>query len=159
MWREDDDMTIAELEQEIERRGLDTRGINIGERGNFDECFNLLIRGDGRYEIFYGERGQKSNPVVYETEDEAAKAFLKDVCPLLGKRRPAEAFRRFEKFNQGMAKFKFIFVLGFFIFCILMGIFFMVVCFDLTSWVFWFWPVWILVCGYLAWRWVKYKDL
>ena len=44
MWREDDDMTIAELEQEIERRGLDTRGINIGERGNFDECFNLLLQ-------------------------------------------------------------------------------------------------------------------
>ena len=152
-------MTIAELEQEIERRGLDTSCINIGERGSFDECFNLLIRGDGRYEIFYGERGQKTNPIVYETEDEAAKAFLKDVCPLLGKRRSAEAFRRFEKFNQGMAKFRFIFVLGFFIFCILMGIFFMVVCFDLTSWVFWFWPVWIMVCGYLTWRWVKYRDL
>nr|MCR5465326.1 hypothetical protein [Lachnospiraceae bacterium] len=67
--------------------------------------------------------------------------------------------RRFEKFVHGMSKFKFIFVLCFFIFCILMGIFFMVVCFDLTSWVFWFWPVWIVVCGYLTWRWVKYKDL
>ena len=86
MWREDDDMTIAELEQEIEQRGLDTRGINIGERGNFDECFNLLIRGDGRYEIFYGERGQKTNPIVYETEDEAAKAFLNSLFDSCAKR-------------------------------------------------------------------------
>lgn len=37
-------MTVEELEEEIERRKLNTSFINIGDRGNFDECFNLVSR-------------------------------------------------------------------------------------------------------------------
>jgi hypothetical protein len=40
-------MTVEELEEEIERRKLNTSFtsfINIGSRGNYDECFNLVSR-------------------------------------------------------------------------------------------------------------------
>jgi len=37
-------MTVEELEEKIERRKLNTSFINIGSRGNYDECFNLVSR-------------------------------------------------------------------------------------------------------------------
>lgn len=125
-------MNVEELKQEIERKNLDTRFINIGSRGNFDECFNLLELEDGRWEIFYGEHGQKTNPVVYDTQEAAVDAFLKDIYPLLGKRH-----REAEKFINTVSKFSSVYAICFLVFCILFFAFLSVVCFDPTSWVFW----------------------
>ena len=152
-------MTVEKLEEEIERRKLNTSFINIGDRGNFDECFNLLSRDDGKWEIFYGEHGQKTNPVVYDTEEEAAEAFLRDVCPRLGKRSSAEMARRVEKVSSAMSKFSFGYVLGCLIFCIIFGAFFTVVCFDPASWVFWFFVAWVVAFIVMTWRYVKQRKL
>ena len=72
-------MKVQELEAKIEEKRIDKRFINIGTRGNFDECFNLIRREDGKWEMFYGEHGQKSNPVVFDTEEEACDAFWEDI--------------------------------------------------------------------------------
>lgn len=75
-------MNVKELEEKIVEKKLDHNAICIGKDGNYDERFNLLEREDGKWETFYGEHGQKTNTVVYDTEEEACDAFwemIKDV--------------------------------------------------------------------------------
>ena len=42
-------MNIKQLEKEIESLGIDPENINIGVRGRYDGCFNLLHRKNGRW--------------------------------------------------------------------------------------------------------------
>ena len=65
------------LREELKRLGIDERSANLGGDAYCEECFNLLRRPDGRWEIFYGERGQKTNVRIFDTEEEASKALLK----------------------------------------------------------------------------------
>ena len=60
----------------LKELGLDPGFVNIGERAYCDECFNLLSREDGKWEVFYGEHGQKTNVRIFETEEKAAEALL-----------------------------------------------------------------------------------
>lgn len=70
-------MNIEVLMDEIRKTGMHESFVNIGDRACCDECFNLISRPDGKWEIFYGEHGQKTNLRVYDSEEEAADAFLK----------------------------------------------------------------------------------
>ena len=70
-------MDIEQLKQEIKKTGMKDRYIHIGTSPCCDDCFNLIKRQDGKWEIFYGERGQKVNLRVYITEEEATDVFLK----------------------------------------------------------------------------------
>ena len=69
-------MNSSMLLEEIKRMGIDERAVNIGEIAYCDECFNLIKRKDGKWEVFYGEHGQKTNVRVFETEEEASEALL-----------------------------------------------------------------------------------
>lgn len=68
-------MNIKQLKKEIESLGIDPENINIGVRGRYDGCFNLLHRKNGKWEIFYGEQGKKKEAQTFSTEKEACDAF------------------------------------------------------------------------------------
>lgn len=70
-------MNIEQLKNKIEKMKITDCHVNIGEEPNYEESINLVKRPDGKYEVFYGEHGQKTNLTVYDTEEEAADAFLK----------------------------------------------------------------------------------
>ena len=67
------------LRNEIKKTGISERMVHIGDRPIFDERFNLIKREDGKWEVFYGERGQKTNPEVYDTEEEASRALIQRI--------------------------------------------------------------------------------
>ena len=69
-------MNSAMLREEIKKLGIDQRSINIGEEAYCEECYNLLKRKDGKWEIFYGEHGQRTNVRIFDTEEEASAALL-----------------------------------------------------------------------------------
>lgn len=70
-------MNIEQLKEEIKKTGMEDKYIQIGTTPYCEDCFNLLKRQDGKWEIFYGEKGRKVNVRIYDTEEEAADQFLK----------------------------------------------------------------------------------
>ncbi|MBP5310254.1 MAG: hypothetical protein J6Z05_06630 [Lachnospiraceae bacterium] len=70
-------MDIAQLKTELKKMGFNDRSVHIGESPYCEECFNLIKLDGGKWEIFYGEHGQKTNPRVYDTEEEACEGLLK----------------------------------------------------------------------------------
>ena len=69
-------MDIEQLKTELKKMGLNERSVHIGESPYCEECFNLIKLENGKWEIFYGEHGHKTNPRVYDTEEEAAQGLL-----------------------------------------------------------------------------------
>ena len=69
-------MNSAMLLEEIKKLGVDQRSVNIGDEAYCDECYNLLRRKDGKWEVFYGEHGQKTNVRVFDTEEKASESLL-----------------------------------------------------------------------------------
>ena len=70
-------MDIAQLKTELKKMWINERSVNIGDSPYYEECFNLIKLENGKWEIFYGEHGQKTNPCVYDTEEEACEGLLK----------------------------------------------------------------------------------
>ncbi|NLK78583.1 MAG: hypothetical protein GX284_12950 [Clostridiales bacterium] len=68
-------MTIKELEQELEQIGVpkDLYSIMIGGLPNEKLC---IVR-EGKWQVYYSERGNKSGLKVFETETEACEFFLR----------------------------------------------------------------------------------
>ena len=56
-------MTIKELEQELEQIGVPNE--------------KLCIVREGKWQVYYSERGNKSGLKVFETETEACEFFLR----------------------------------------------------------------------------------
>ena len=69
-------MDIAQLKTKLKKMGFNDRFVNIGETPYYEECFNLIKLDGGKWEIFYGEHGHKSNPRVYDTEEEACEGLF-----------------------------------------------------------------------------------
>ena len=67
---------IRDLHKRIRRRGVSDFCYIIGTTPYCEECFNLLKREDGKWEVFYGEHGQKSNPKVFDTFEEAGDDLI-----------------------------------------------------------------------------------
>ena len=67
---------IRDLHKRIRRRGIPDHIYVIGTTPYCEECFNLLKREDGKWEVFYGERGQKTNPLVFDTFEEAGENLI-----------------------------------------------------------------------------------
>lgn len=57
--------------------GIFKKALHVGDSPFYEESFNLIIREDGKWEVFYGERGCKSNLCVYNTEEEAVQAIIR----------------------------------------------------------------------------------
>ncbi len=73
-------MDFERISKEIlKATGIYERALNVGEIPFYEECFNLIKREDGKWEVFYGERGQKTNLEVYDTEEEASRALIQRI--------------------------------------------------------------------------------
>ena len=95
-------MSIKELEQRIDNAKLDRRGINIDTSPNYDERFNLYIRPDGKYAVFYGEHGFPTNQQLFDTEEAAADALWAELeYHML---RPVVVHSPFLKWAKGVLK-------------------------------------------------------
>ena len=145
-------MNIKQLEAEIETWGLDKRNINIGERGAYDECFNLIRRKDGTWEMFYGEHGQKTNPQVFGNEEAACDAFYQLLKKNLHGTKLADKPKYWKGYQKHATRFQLNFITGIFIFCVLIGLFFIgyqIYTGDFGL-MFWIWAGWIIVFGFLT---------
>ncbi len=71
----------------LKATGIYERALNVGEIPFYEECFNLIKREDGKWEVFYGEHGYKSNLKEYDTEEEASRALMQRIK---GKRLPRQ---------------------------------------------------------------------
>ena len=157
-------MTILELENLIKEKHYDLRALCIGSSPNYDERFNLLIREDGKYEIFYGEHGQKSNPRVYDNEEEAADAFYEIVKrdiprTLFPQRKDPGKLTLSERFDGAVQNRKSTdkIILGMIIFCLMIGIFFTIVMIAVQRIDIWFfcWIVWDVIFTILTFLWIR----
>ncbi|MBO4688033.1 MAG: hypothetical protein J5636_05925 [Clostridiales bacterium] len=155
-------MTIRELEKRLEEEHYDLRALNISKCANYDERFNLLIRDDGNWEIFYGEHGQKTNPRVFDNEEEAADAFYEIVRTnisksLFPKRKRPDELTIFERFDGAINAGRDKITLGLILFCLLLGVFFTIVMLAVQAIDVWFflWIVWVVIFSILTVIWVK----
>lgn len=157
-------MTIRDLEKLIKEKHYDLRALTIGRSPNYDERFNLLIRDDGKYEIFYGEHGQKTNPRVYDNEEEAADAFYEIVKrdiprTLFAQRKDPGKLTLMDRLDgaiqnkTGTDKI----ILGMIIFCLLIGIFFTIVSIAVKKIDIWFccWIIWDVIFTILTVIWIR----
>jgi hypothetical protein len=67
---------IRAFHKRLRRKGIPDHIVLIGVTPYCEECFNLLKRDDGKWEVFYGERGQKTNPRVFDTFEEAGDDLI-----------------------------------------------------------------------------------
>lgn len=67
---------IRAFHKRLRRMGIPDHIVLIGVTLYCEECFNLLKRDDGKWEVFYGERGQKTNPRVFDTFEEAGDDLI-----------------------------------------------------------------------------------
>ena len=70
-------MSMERLERELKEIGINKELVNLGNKPSFAECYNIIRQQDGKWEVFFGERGQKMELCVCENEDEAVDALLK----------------------------------------------------------------------------------
>ena len=63
----------------IKKTGIYERAVNVGDTPFCEDCFNLIEREDGKWEVFYGERGQKTNLEVYDTAEEASRDLIQRI--------------------------------------------------------------------------------
>ena len=70
-------MEYEHIRKEIlKATGIYKKALHVGEIPFCEEIFNLIKREDGKWEVFYGEHGCKTNLRVYETEEEAVKGMI-----------------------------------------------------------------------------------
>ena len=67
---------IRDLHMRIKKTGIPESFVLLGITPYCEECFNLLKREDGKWEVFYGEHGHKSNPLVFDTFEEAGNDLI-----------------------------------------------------------------------------------
>lgn len=145
-------MNIKQLESEIESWGLDNRNINIGRRGSYDECFNLIHRNDDLWEIFYGEHGQKTNPQVFNDEEDACNAFYQLLKKNLHGTKLADKPAYWKGYQKHATRFQLKVITGIFIFSALIGLF--IIGYQIYTgdfgMMFWIGAGWTIVFGFLA---------
>ena len=77
-------MDIDSLRKEIRKTGLDLEEVNIENKPYLEDHCNMIKSQNGKWEVFYGEHGQKRDLCIYETKEEAADALLKLVFRCYG---------------------------------------------------------------------------
>ncbi|MDD5262970.1 MAG: hypothetical protein PHD76_14090 [Methylacidiphilales bacterium] len=75
-------MTISELESKLLAEGCNKHRFAIGARGMADDAF-CLVQKNGKWEVFYTERGCDSSPIFSaESETEACAFFYRHILSL-----------------------------------------------------------------------------
>ncbi|MDD6481802.1 MAG: hypothetical protein PUF65_06005 [Lachnospiraceae bacterium] len=70
-------MTVFELRRELERRGIKAFEYNLDGKGRTDERICLAEK-DGKWEVYYAERGVKTTDEYFDTQEEACQ-FIYDM--------------------------------------------------------------------------------
>lgn len=115
-------MNIKQLEKEIESLGIDPENINIGVRGRYDGCFNLLQRKNGKWEIFYGEQGKKKDAQTFNSQKEACDAFALLLRIYLNRKGLEDKPAYWKGYRRNATPFARNFLTGLFIFGVLIGV-------------------------------------
>ena len=142
-------MNIKELENEIESLGIDPENINIGERGRYDACFNLLHKKSGKWEIFYGEQGKTFDAQSFDTEEEACDAFVKLLRRRLNDKELEDKPKYWRGYRRYAERYQINFITGIFVFSMLLGIAgagYQIYIGEM-NFMFWIWIGWIAVFG------------
>lgn len=71
-------MDATQVLRELQANDVNPGAYSIGAMSQTGEDYTLLEGPDG-WEVFYNERGTKNSLKVFATEDEACRAFLKQV--------------------------------------------------------------------------------
>ena len=150
-------MNIRQLKKEIDKLGIDKRNCRIGDRGYYDGRFNLIRHDNGKWEIFYGERGLKKNQSVYDSEGEACEAFLKLLNSKLGSKESEDKSRYWKGYRKRSIHEQHVIAICLFILSILLGLFFAgyQACLRQFNFVFWFFVIWVLFFGTLLFCWLN----
>ena len=75
-------MQLAELEPKLLEEGCNKARFAVGERGAADDAF-CIVQENGRWDVFYTERGNDSPPIFSSlSEEEACDFFYKYVLTL-----------------------------------------------------------------------------
>lgn len=145
-------MNIKQLEEEIESLGIDQNNINIGVRGRYDGCFNLLHRKNGKWEIFYGEQGKKSDAQIFNTQKEACDAFAKLLRQYLNEKELEDKPKYWKGYRMYAERYQINWITGIFIFSMLLGVFFAgyMIFTGEIDFLFWCSVGWAIVFGLLA---------
>ncbi len=150
-------MNIKQLEKEIDKLGIDKRNCRIGDRGYYDGRFNLIYHDNGKWEIFYGERGLKKDQSVYDSESEACKAFLGLLKSKIGSKELEDKPKYWKGYRKRSVHEQHVIAICLFILSILLGLFFAgyQVYIREFNFVFWFFVVWVLFFGVLLFCWLN----
>lgn len=139
-------MDIDQLESELESWDIDPRNINLNDRAAYDGCFNIICRKDGKWEIFYGDRGQKTLYSIYDSEEQACLAFINLLRENKNTEKLADKPKYWKGYQRRASRFKFNFTAGLFFFGALFGMFWLgyqIYNREINGF-FWFWLVWII---------------
>ena len=68
-------MNVAGLKRELERIGIDPRWYSFDSSSNDGERFCLVLAG-AKWEVYYSERGSRSDVNVFDQESDACRHFL-----------------------------------------------------------------------------------
>ena len=142
-------MNIKQLENEIENMGIDPENINIGVRGRYDACFNLVHKKNGKWEIFYGEQGKKFDAQLFSTQEEACDALVKLLRQRLNDKELEDKPKYWHGYRRYAERYQINTITGIFIFSMLCGIAgagYQIYLGEI-NYMFWIWIGWIVVFG------------
>ena len=145
-------MNIKQLKKEIRKLGIDERNYNICDRAVYDGCFNILSHDNGKWDIFYGEKGKKKDQQVFDSEDEACSAVLAMIIAGIGTKRLEDKPKYWKHYRKRSLPIQHKMGTFLFIFSVLFGAFFAGYQFYIHefNFVFWFFIGWMIFFTVLA---------
>ena len=69
-------MNIAELKEKLKAERVSPALYNLDMKGRDDERLNIVFE-DGKWVVYYLERGMRTTEEKYDTEDEACRCILR----------------------------------------------------------------------------------
>lgn len=150
-------MKIEQLEFKLQKLGIDKNNYRIGDRGYYDGRFNLIHHDNGKWEIFYGTRGQKKDQSVYDSESVACEAFLELLKSKIGSKELEDKPKYWKGYRKRSIHEQHIIAICLFILSILLGLFFAgyQAYIRQFNFVFWFFVIWVLSFGFLLFCWLN----
>lgn len=74
-------MNLKELKRELKKYRVPDYYYNLQEKGRHDERFSITFT-DGKWEVYYKERGVKTTDMFFDTEDEACRYMLNELIDM-----------------------------------------------------------------------------
>lgn len=80
-----DQMTLAELSVDLQRLQIPADSYCL-QGGLPDEAYCIESQSDGRWAVYYSERGVKSGLLTFSNEEEACSYLLQEISKVFGYR-------------------------------------------------------------------------